>query len=233
MSARRVWVVARNELAFNARRPMFYICLTAVGLIIWGLSTGNVSIVIASGDATVGGKKAFITSEFAAAQILAVSVATLISFFVAAVVVDPNVRVLQLRRQSAEAKLLGLSRPVRDHGGAGRFEIIVALARGTRLRRPPLATFEPTGTRLLARTTPVSRCLSLLARRRLRRAPGPDGTYRDPDTARWSTRIAARPAPRSEQLCAPNKRRHAPSGSRACCSLLTVRPSVAGGGVGP
>ena len=87
MSARRLWLVARHELAFNARRPMFYICLLAIGLIVWGLSTGNVSIVIASGDATVGGKKAFITSEFAAAQILAVTVATLMSFFVAAAAV--------------------------------------------------------------------------------------------------------------------------------------------------
>ena len=80
MSVRRFWLVARHELAFNARRPMFYICLLAFGLIIWGLSTGSVSIIIASGDATVGGKKAFITSEFAAAQILAVTVATFMSF---------------------------------------------------------------------------------------------------------------------------------------------------------
>jgi len=101
MSARRLWLVARHELAFNARRPMFYICLTVAGLIIWGLSSGNVSIIIASGDATVGGKKAFITSEFAAAQILAVTVATLMSFFVAAaagmsVIRDGELRVGEL-----------------------------------------------------------------------------------------------------------------------------------------
>ena len=30
MSVRRFWLVARHELAFNARRPMFYICLLAV-----------------------------------------------------------------------------------------------------------------------------------------------------------------------------------------------------------
>ena len=81
MSVRRFWLVARNELSFNARRPMFYICLAVLGLVIWGLSTGNVSIIIASGDATVGGKKAFITSEFAAAQILAVTVSTMMSFY--------------------------------------------------------------------------------------------------------------------------------------------------------
>ena len=101
MSFRRLWLVARNELSFNVRRPMFYICLTVVALIIWGLSTGNVSIVIASGDATVGGKKAFITSEFAAAQILAITVSTLMSFFIAAaagmsVIRDGELRVGEL-----------------------------------------------------------------------------------------------------------------------------------------
>jgi ABC-type transport system involved in multi-copper enzyme maturation permease subunit len=101
MSGRRLWVVARNELSFNVRRPMFYICLAVLGLIVWGLSTGNVSIVIASGDATVGGKKAFITSEFAAAQILAVTVSTMMSFFIAAaagmsVIRDGDLRVGEL-----------------------------------------------------------------------------------------------------------------------------------------
>src|SRR5690242_16322800 len=64
---------------------------------------------------------------------------------------------------------------VRDHRGGGA---------GTRLRRPPLATFEPTGTWPLVGTAAVPRCLSLLARRRLRRAPAPDGTRLDPDGAR-------------------------------------------------
>jgi ABC-type transport system involved in multi-copper enzyme maturation permease subunit len=96
-----MWLVARNELSFNVRRPMFYICLAVLGFIVWGLSTGNVSIVIASGDATVGGKKAFITSEFAAAQILAVTVATMMSFFIAAaagmsVIRDGELRVGEL-----------------------------------------------------------------------------------------------------------------------------------------
>jgi ABC-type Na+ efflux pump permease subunit len=84
MSFRRIWLVARNELAFNVRRPMFYICLALIGLVVWGLSNGNVQIVVASGDASVGGKKAWITSEFAAAQIFAVTVSTFMSFFVAA-----------------------------------------------------------------------------------------------------------------------------------------------------
>jgi ABC-type transport system involved in multi-copper enzyme maturation permease subunit len=101
MSVRRAWLVARNELSFNARRPMFYICLALVGFIVWGLSSGVVSIIIASGDATVGGKKAFITSEFAAAQILAINVSTFMSFFIAAaagmsVIKDGELRVGEL-----------------------------------------------------------------------------------------------------------------------------------------
>jgi ABC-2 type transport system permease protein len=101
MSVRRLWLVARNELSFNARRPMFYICLVVVGLIVWGLSTGNVQIIIASGDASVGGKRAWITSEFATAQILVITIASLMSFFVAAaagmsVIRDGELRVGEL-----------------------------------------------------------------------------------------------------------------------------------------
>jgi ABC-2 type transport system permease protein len=101
VSARRLWLIARHELAFNARRPLFYICLAVLAFIIWGLSTGNVQIVIASGDASVGGKKAWLTSEFAVAQILAVSVASFMSFFVAAaagmtVIRDDELRVREL-----------------------------------------------------------------------------------------------------------------------------------------
>src|SRR5687767_9128043 len=101
MSARRLLLVARNELAFNARRPMFYICLAVVGFIVWGLSTGNVQIIIASGDASVGGKKAWITSQFAVSQIYAVSISSFMSFFVAAgagmsVIRDGELRVGEL-----------------------------------------------------------------------------------------------------------------------------------------
>ena len=101
MSFRRLALVARHELAFNARRPMFYICLAVIGFIVWGLSTGNVQIIIASGDASVGGKKAWLTSEFAAAQILIVSIAILVSFFIAAaagmtVIRDDELRVREL-----------------------------------------------------------------------------------------------------------------------------------------
>ena len=101
MSVRRLALVMRHELAFNVRRPMFYICLAVVAFIVWGLSSGNVQIIIASGDASVGGKKAWLTSEFAAAQILIVTIAILVSFFVAAgagmtVIRDDELRVREL-----------------------------------------------------------------------------------------------------------------------------------------
>ncbi|MFN8571343.1 MAG: M1 family aminopeptidase [Gemmatimonadaceae bacterium] len=67
----RFLVVARDEFAMNMRRPLTWITLILVGLIIWGISSGNVSIVIGSGDASVGGKKALLTSEFAVSQIFA------------------------------------------------------------------------------------------------------------------------------------------------------------------
>jgi ABC-type transport system involved in multi-copper enzyme maturation permease subunit len=84
VSARRFLLVAREELAFNVRRPMFYILLAVVALLVWGLSSGNVQIVIASGDASVGGKKAYLTSEFALAQIISAITFTLHVFFFAA-----------------------------------------------------------------------------------------------------------------------------------------------------
>jgi len=83
-----------------------------------------------------------------------------------------------------EQGLGGARRARRDRRGGGA---------GTRLRRPPLATFEPTGTWLRATTVARPRCLSLLARGRLRRAPAPDGIHPDQDTACSSTWIAAQP----------------------------------------
>ena len=65
---------------------------------------------------------------------------------------------------------------------AGLFENIVAQARALDSggHRSPRSSQRALG--LLARMTPVPRCLSLLARRRLRRAPAPDGTRFDPES---------------------------------------------------
>ncbi len=72
MSIRRLMLVARQELSYTCRRPSFWIMLALIGLIVWGLSSGNVRIGLTSGDSSVGGKKAFLTSEFALAQLMVV-----------------------------------------------------------------------------------------------------------------------------------------------------------------
>ncbi len=83
MSLRRFLLVARSELAYNLKRPSFWIMLLLAGLILWGLSNGNVRVAMNSGDSSVGGKKAWLTSEFAQAQIVTVVSFTIFSFFVA------------------------------------------------------------------------------------------------------------------------------------------------------
>ncbi len=56
------------DLRFHAQRPLTWVLLILLALMSFFLSSGNVSIV--SGDSTVGGQsKAWITSEFAVAQV--------------------------------------------------------------------------------------------------------------------------------------------------------------------
>lgn len=81
MSPRRVWATARLDLAHNARRPLFWIWLAVLAFFAYMFSGGEARIQ--SGDSDVGGTKAFITSEFAVAQMLTVFVLLLYAFFVA------------------------------------------------------------------------------------------------------------------------------------------------------
>jgi ABC-type transport system involved in multi-copper enzyme maturation permease subunit len=81
VSARRTLEVARVDLFHNLRRPIFWIWIAVLVLLTWGMSTGEMRI--SSGDTTVGGKQAYITSEFANAQILTVIVAVCYGFFIA------------------------------------------------------------------------------------------------------------------------------------------------------
>lgn len=83
MSLRRTLLVARSEFSYNVRRPSFWIMLLLSALILWGLSSGNVRVALSSGDSSVGGKKAWLTSEFAIAQVVTVVSFTFFSFFVA------------------------------------------------------------------------------------------------------------------------------------------------------
>jgi ABC-2 type transport system permease protein len=81
MSLRRLYLVFKTELALHAKRPMTWILVVIMALTLWGMSRGNVRID--SGDASVGGTKAWITSEFAIAQILSIVVFLVYTFFVA------------------------------------------------------------------------------------------------------------------------------------------------------
>ena len=82
MNAGRVWELFRQELSFHARRPLLWVQLLILGFMMFMLSNGNASI--SSGDARVGGTKAFINSEFAIAQLM-IFLPSLIYVFFAAV----------------------------------------------------------------------------------------------------------------------------------------------------
>jgi ABC-type transport system involved in multi-copper enzyme maturation permease subunit len=99
MSLTRLGLVWRLDIGQIVRRPMFWILVLILGLSAYGLSTGK--MMISSGDSTVGGQKAWITSEFAAAQMLAIVVFCFYSFFVAvaagmAIIHDDELKVGEL-----------------------------------------------------------------------------------------------------------------------------------------
>ena len=81
MSFRRLWLVFKTDLALHAKRPMTWILVVIAILLVWGMSYGNVRI--SSGDAAVGGTKAWITSEFAIAMTVSVVVMLFYTFFIA------------------------------------------------------------------------------------------------------------------------------------------------------
>ena len=80
MSPRRLLEVARQDLMNNLRRPLFWGQLLILGVFIASLSGGHASI--GSGDARVGGTKAWINSEFANAQLVVLFFAALYVFFI-------------------------------------------------------------------------------------------------------------------------------------------------------
>ncbi len=75
----RARAVFRQELAHTFGRPLFWFLVFLVVLLSWGMSTGDVRI--ASGDTSVGGTQAWITSEFSFAYVLTAMVTVLYSFF--------------------------------------------------------------------------------------------------------------------------------------------------------
>lgn len=81
MSLTRLALVWRLNLGQHLRQWMFWILIAILTLTSYGLSTGKV--MIASGDSSVGGTKAWVTSEFEVAMLLAVLAFLIYSFFIA------------------------------------------------------------------------------------------------------------------------------------------------------
>lgn len=76
----RLAEVFREDFTHNLRRPLFWVLILLIAFFSWELSGGNASI--GSGDARVGGTKAWITSEFALSQLMILMVSIIYSFFV-------------------------------------------------------------------------------------------------------------------------------------------------------
>jgi ABC-type transport system involved in multi-copper enzyme maturation permease subunit len=81
VSLRRVWLVARLDLAHNTRRFFFWFWMVIIGFMTWSLSSGNARM--SSGDASVGGTEAWLTSEFSVGMQLSMLVLMIYAFFIA------------------------------------------------------------------------------------------------------------------------------------------------------
>ncbi|MDP9120173.1 MAG: hypothetical protein M3O15_02210 [Acidobacteriota bacterium] len=96
MSASRLRAVFSLELSTSLRRPLVWFLIALLFLLSWGFSSGSVHIQ--SGDASVGGTKAWITSEFNFAFLIAIISMLLYAFFTAiacgmAIVQDDDLKV--------------------------------------------------------------------------------------------------------------------------------------------
>ncbi|RKH41248.1 hypothetical protein, partial [Corallococcus llansteffanensis] len=99
MNLSRLARVARTEWRHQVRRPLFWVLLVLLLGVVWGVSSG--SVTIASGSSEVGGKKAWMTSEFAVAQTVLLLTFLLFTFFVSvgagmSVISDDEARVQPL-----------------------------------------------------------------------------------------------------------------------------------------
>ncbi len=81
MSPRRLWRVAALDLRHDAGRPLFWILALVLAFASLMLARGDMTI--SSGDSMVGGARAWVTSEFAVAQMLTFVVFLVYAFFVA------------------------------------------------------------------------------------------------------------------------------------------------------
>ncbi len=90
MSASRLFRVFKLDFVHYCKRPLFWVLIVVVLLTSWGLSSGKMQI--SSGDSHVGGTKAWITSEFASTQMLAIVVFIFYGFFIAVAAGMPIIR---------------------------------------------------------------------------------------------------------------------------------------------
>src|SRR5215510_10962806 len=81
MSLDRLGATFKVELGHTFRRPLFYILALLLLLSGFGLSTGHMQI--SSGDSSVGGTKAWITSEYAQTQMMTFIILLYYGFFIA------------------------------------------------------------------------------------------------------------------------------------------------------
>src|SRR6185369_10015784 len=79
VSGTRLWEIFQQEIQFHARRPLLWVQLLILGFLTYSISIGHASV--SSGDARVGGHKAFINSEFAISQLLIFLCALIYVFF--------------------------------------------------------------------------------------------------------------------------------------------------------
>ncbi len=95
MSGRRFRLLFGLEFSHDVARPLFWVLLVVLGLTSWGLAAGHVTIN--SGDSSVGGTKAWITSMYAVSQMLSMLVLIFYAFFVAVGAGMPVIRDEELR----------------------------------------------------------------------------------------------------------------------------------------
>ena len=79
MSGARLWEIFKQEIQFHSRRPLLWVQLALLGFLTYSISVGHATV--SSGDARVGGHKAFINSEFAISQLLIFMSALIYVFF--------------------------------------------------------------------------------------------------------------------------------------------------------
>ena len=119
MSVGRIWQVARLDMVHNARRFFFWFWLTIIIFMTWGLSSGNARIQ--SGDASVGGTEAWLTSEFAVGTQMSMLPLMIYGFFVAVAAGMLIIRDSELGGGAFPEQVPGAARRL---GGRKRSEVI-------------------------------------------------------------------------------------------------------------